>query len=217
MIKATIFDLDGTLTNSLELLANLTNDILVSFGLDPYPVDRYKQFVGNGIGMLVERVLGSSNLHLKNEFIDILLSKMTDPTNSLIPLYDGIADLLDSLTEMNISLNVLSNKPQSACSQIEEKTFSKWHFSNFLGHSAIVPHKPDPYGVELILKNLNLTPDECMFIGDSGMDMKVATLSSVYPVGVLWGFRTQEELLDYGASSLIKHPSQLLPLIKKLS
>ena len=216
MIKAAIFDLDGTLTNSLELLANLTNEILVSYDLDPYPVNNYRHFVGNGIGKLVERVLTDKNMHLKNEFIDTLLTKMTDPSNSIIPLYDGIADLLTSLTDMGISLNVLSNKPQSACTKIEETTFSRWKFSNFFGHSSLIPHKPDPYGVELILKNLSVSPEECVFVGDSGMDMKTATLASLCPVGVLWGFRSKEELLEYGARFIISHPQELLDLIRKL-
>ncbi len=217
MIRAIIFDLDGTLTNSLELLSNLTNDILISYGLSSYPVENYKQFVGNGIGKLVERVLTDKNLYLKNEFMDTLLTKMTDPTNAIIPLYDGISELLTSLTDMGISLNVLSNKPQSACSKIEQATFSRWKFSNFFGHSSLIPHKPDTYGVELILKNLGISSNECIFIGDSGMDMLVAVRSHTYPVGALWGFRDQSELLKYGAKSLISFPQELLPLIKKLS
>ncbi|MCK5212696.1 MAG: HAD-IA family hydrolase, partial [Dehalococcoidia bacterium] len=127
--------------------------------------------------------------------------------------YDGIPELLDALTSAGIRMAILSNKPHSYTETMVSSLLPTWSFEFVLGESASTPRKPDPSGALHIIEQMHIKPEECLYIGDSGVDMQTATSAGLFPVGVLWGFRTAEELLANGAKVLVERPADILRLL----
>lgn len=207
--KAAVFDLDGTLINSLPDLAASGNILLASYGMPPHPEDAYRYFVGNGWRKLVERIMPEADEGRVEEALArykaIYEGKMTERTKP----YDGIPELLRGLRERGLALAVCTNKHVDAAKTLVEKYFPEGVFSVVEGDRPGVPKKPDPAHLRAVMERLGVKPEETLYLGDSGVDMETASRGGAYPVGVLWGFREKEELISCGAKLVIAKPEEL--------
>ena len=213
--RAVLFDLDGTLLNTLRDLADSVNNVLVRSGFPPHKVEDYKYFVGSGMKNTVTQALPED--HRDGEIVDILYAQMEEEYSKNWSKhtgpYSGIPELLDTLTTSSIRIAILSNKPQRASEQMVSALLARWHFEIVVGAQAALPLKPDPTAALQIANRMNFDPREFVYLGDSAIDMKTAVAANMYPVGALWGFRAADELLSAGAKELIENPSGLLPIV----
>lgn len=212
--KAVIFDLDGTLVNSLRDIATLMNRVLNEFGYPSHPKDSYKTFVGDGADILVSRVLPKDKLDMKDQILKVYLPLLATHGSDHAALYPGVAKLLDYLNYKSIPIAILSNKPHDSVKLVVDKILNKWRFANILGDQPGLAKKPNPQGALAISNALHIPPSSIMLVGDSDLDMITAINADMYPVGVTWGFRTKEELLNAGAKLLVDKPlEQLIPIL----
>ena len=211
--KTVIFDLDGTLLNTLEDLADATNLVLRNLGYREHDLQAYRYFVGNGIEPLVERALPESQRNEENlkRCAELMKSEYARRWTNKSHPYPGISELLDGFLSAGYRLNILSNKADEATQQIVAELLAGWHFNTVLGATGAAPKKPDPTTALNIVKQCGSTPRETLFIGDTSIDMQTAQAGGMYGIGVLWGFRPAEELIASGARMLIKLPQDLLP------
>ena len=213
--KAVIFDLDGTLLDTLADLADSANRVLAAHRLPVHPVDAYRYFVGDGLETLVERILPEEKR--TPETISLVASDFKEDyrLNWKVKsrIYPGIEEMLNGLQQAGLTLSVLSNKPHEFTRVCVQQLLPAWNFDPLLGARADVPKKPDPAGAVEIAARLQLDPAEILYLGDTATDMKTATAAGMYPVGALWGFRTAAELTESGAARLISRPQQFLELI----
>ncbi len=213
--EAVIFDLDGTLLNSLAGIGDAMNILLQRLGYPTHPLETYKYFVGEGIIQLVKRSLpeDKGNLHdLGQLVIDYrAIYDTTWPQKS--PPYDGIPELLDALSRKNIKAAVLSNKSDDFTRRMVSELLPRWTFEAVKGVRPGATRKPDPAGALQIAEMTGIAPEKTVFMGDSDMDMQTAVHANMYPVGVLWGFREADELLANGAKHLLEHPMELLGIL----
>ncbi len=209
MFKAVIFDLDGTLTNTLQDIANAMNRALRLVGLPEYPTDAYRYMVGNGAKKLAERAVGTHQ-ELAAEALSLYQSYYEKHTHDITRPYDGIPELLKALEERGLKLCVLSNKPHADTQGVIRYFFPDVQWAVVRGQMEGVPVKPDPAGALAIAQELNVQPDECLYLGDTSVDMLTATRADMWAVGVLWGFRDEKELLENGAKLILSEPLALL-------
>lgn len=212
MIKAVLFDLDGTLINSLDDLADSVNHTLEQFSFPTHETEKFKYFIGNGMRKLIERALPDGKEEFLEEVLAAFLIYYKSHSLDKTAPYRDIDKLLIALKERNIVTAIVTNKADAAA-QVICDYFFKGSIDLVYGQRDGVPTKPDPALVNLALENLELSPKECLFVGDSGMDMLVAVNSGTVPVGVTWGFRTKEELISNGAKHIINSPLELLKLV----
>lgn len=219
MIKACIFDMDGTVANTINSISYFANNALNKAGLPSIETDIYKKLVGNGAKVLVERML--KTVGAGNEYYDeVAYEYNTKYDNDFLYLtepYEGIIDALTALKEMGISIAILSNKPHETALKVSDALFPDGLVDICYGGREGIALKPDPAGVFEIMKKLNVKEDECLYIGDTATDMKTGKASNLYTVGVLWGFRDLAELEEGGADTVISHPSELINIAKKFS
>jgi len=214
MIKLVIFDLDGTLLNTITDLAVCTNYALTQNGFPAHPIDAYKYFVGNGINKLFERALpeGSKTtdniLKIRASFLPYYDKHNTDNT---LP-YEGIEKLLNWLQNRGLMLAVASNKYHLATEKLISQLFPDTDFVAVFGQREGTPVKPDPAIVFDILKVANVTASEALYIGDSAVDMHTAANAGIRSVGVTWGFRPREELTEAGAGFIVDSPDEIMKL-----
>lgn len=216
MIKACIFDVDGTLTNTVRTLAYFVNAETAKHGIPPAPIEKFKYFAGNGARILIHRVLayhGIENASLEDTILKDYNAAYDANFLYLCTLYDGIADMITALHTHGITLAVLSNKPQPTTEKIINAFFGVDIFSIVLGQREGVPLKPNPCGVFEILQVLQCKKEECLYIGDTAVDVHTGKNAGLTTVGVLWGFRERQELEEAGAAYIIDQPSALLPLV----
>lgn len=210
--EAVIFDLDGTLLNTLADLAAAVNLVLAANGYNTHPVEAYKYLVGRGMENLVCSALAEKKpdqatiLELQKQIEAEYKKCWADTTGT----YAGIPELLDGLAERNIRMAILSNKPHSFMQIIVEMFFSSRHFEVVLGARETCPIKPDPTGAKEIISILKLTEEQILYVGDTDTDMQTARNAGLLPAGVLWGFRTEKELRDNGAWQIAAEPAELL-------
>lgn len=213
--KAVIFDLDGTLLDTLDDLSDSMNAVLSASSLPVHAAEAYKYFVGDGVRNLVKRALPE---HLRDDLtIEKHLSEMqkeygkrwADKTKP----YEGIPELLDALKEKGVRLTILSNKVDEFTKLVVEKLLPGWKFDLVLGERKSVPKKPDPSGAFEIAKELDMPVGEFLYLGDTDVDMITANAAGMYAVGALWGFRKADELVNGGARILIPKPQTLLDLL----
>ena len=215
MIKAVIFDLDGTLVNSLYDLADSTNYALQVMGYAAHETEKYKYFVGDGMPKLIERALPENARDEKTKaetlkiFMDYYRAHYVDKTC----VYDGIIELLHNLSNKGVKLAVVSNKIQEMAVTVTNKLLGE-KIGLVCGKQEGYPAKPDPTLTLKVISDLGVTPRECLFVGDSGMDMLVAKNAGCTAVGVTWGFRDREELLNNGADFIVNHPSEILKVVE---
>jgi phosphoglycolate phosphatase len=213
--KAVIFDLDGTLLNSLEDITDSANSVLSTHCFPTHKADDYKIFVGSGISELMTRALPEEERDpdTVDDYVKEYREEYGHNWNAKTKPYAGIAAMLDELVSRKIKLAVLSNKLHAFTKQCVDKLLPRWKFNIVMGLQNDIPPKPDPASALQIAKQLNIDPPHILYVGDSDIDMKTAVSACMHPVGVLWGFRTKEELQKNGAKTLIEKPQELLALI----
>lgn len=213
MIKVVIFDLDGTLTNTLKSIQTSANMALMDVGLNPFEVDRYRYFVGDGTDELLKRVLlanGEKDLSKFDAIKERYMLHFEKYCNYEVHPYDGIVDLIKALKEKGIKIAVNSNKPHPRTIDVVTEKFGQDTFDVIVGQSDDRARKPAPDGVFYILDKLNLKKEEALYLGDTCVDMQTGKSAGVFTVGALWGFREREELEENHADAIIAHPMDLL-------
>ena len=211
--KAALFDLDGTLLDTLDDLADSMNAALKHLDCPTHDVSAYKYFVGDGLDRLVQRVLPKKKLHLASQCTNAMLSEYHRRWADKTKPYKNIPELLSSLSEKNITLTILSNKPHEFTCKTVSRFLSQWSFKKIYGARPDVPKKPDPSGAIIITEELGIPADQFLYLGDTNTDMQTAKDAGMFPVGVLWGFRQADELQAAGAKLLLNDPLELLNLL----
>ncbi len=218
MIRAVLFDLDGTLADSLADLATACDRTLEKFGYPRHSREEYRMFVGNGIPKLMERALPAE--YRTPEEVERALAVFladygvhyADQTTA----YDGMPQLLDVLREKGIRIAVITNKAQEMAEKVVQRLYGD-RFDLIFGKREVFLPKPDPAAAWEAMRVLSVSPQECLFVGDSAVDMKTAANCGATPIGVLWGYRDRAELINNGAQILLESPSQLLPFLEEKS
>lgn len=220
MIKAVLFDLDGTLVNTLGDLALSANHVLEMHGHPTHPMDAYKKFVGNGNEVMMRRALPEDKredreyvLKLRQEFYDYYKEHCADVSE----VYDGIPELLETLKEDGILVSIVTNKAQTMTDVLVPKLMDKNIFSAIIGQRDGIPTKPEPRMPFLAMCEMDVNPDECLFVGDSSTDIETGLNCGNTPVGVLWGFRDRDELVGAGARYIVSSPSQISEIIRNIN
>lgn len=212
--KGVIFDLDGTLVNSLEDISDAMNTVLQELNFPTHSYEDYQYFIGSGLRNLVSKALPSTH-NDKNQIdnchdlmIEFYRKNCTRKTKS----YDGIFELLDELIDRNMKLSVFSNKSDALTKEITAALFTNY-FDPIVGLTTEALKKPNPFKAIEISSSLGLKAEEIIFVGDSGIDMQTATNANMFAVGVLWGYRSEEDLITNGAKKVLSHPLDLIAIL----
>lgn len=213
MYKAVIFDLDGTLLDTLEDIGISCNYVLSQYKKSPRPIEDYKFLVGQGASRLLKNILPElSELEHKRaralfeEHYNEQYDKHTKP-------YENINKVLTFLQARGYKMAILSNKPNIFTKKCVYKYLSAWTFEAAYGIREGIPRKPNRAGVDAILEELHVKENECLYVGDTDTDMLTAKAANLTSIGVLWGFREKEELLSSGAKYIVKEPNELIKLV----
>ena len=214
-LQAIIFDLDGTLLDTLTDIANSMNAVLTQLGFATHPIEAYRYFVGDGMDCLIRRTLPKD--HTDEKTIDKCLKAAKDEYSKRwaenTKPYPGIPELLWALENRSFHKVVLSNKPDDFTKLTVEKLLPHWSFQIVRGASHSIPKKPDPTAALQIAGELHIHPHRFLYLGDTNTDMLTANSAGMYAVGALWGFRTAKELLASGAKALVEKPLDVLNLL----
>lgn len=219
MIKAVLFDLDGTLVDTLDDLTDATNYALEKNGYKTILKEQVKEYIGNGNRNLMERGLGNAATQKSvdtclNDFFAFYEKNCTKKTKP----YKDIVKLLKALKENGIMSCVVTNKADSMTQVLVPEIFgADFTFDFVLGQCPDIPKKPQPHMVYVAMNEIGVNADECFFVGDSYTDMLAGGSSGNIPVGVLWGYRDEKELKDNGARFIVSEPMQILDLIKEIN
>ena len=213
--KAVLFDLDGTLLDTIEDIGDAANRVLKQNGFPAHNMDTYSRFVGDGATNLIIRALPEDKRidTVIHPCLDAFLEDYGRNWNVKTRPYDGIPELLDALTARRLKMAVLSNKPHEYTKQCMEGFLSDWNFDVVFGQRDDVPRKPDPAGALEIAEQLSIPPSDFLYLGDTETDLKTSIAAGMFPVGVLWGFRSAEELQENGAKVLIKRPLDIMNIL----
>ena len=212
MKQGVIFDLDGTLLQTLPDIGGSMNRVLSRFGLDPHPIEAYKTMVGNGAMTLTERAVGSRK-DLTIQVYEAYRKEYAAHTCDSSYIYPGITELLAALRARGIRIAVFSNKDDPDVRTVIHHYFPVGTFSLLRGRMPDVPLKPAPDGALMIADTFGLQPSDILYVGDTGTDMDCGHNAGMMTVGVTWGFRTRDELLQHRAFHVIDQPLQLLALL----
>lgn len=211
--KLAIFDMDGTILDTLEDLKNSTNYVLKKYSFKERSLDEIRRFVGNGLRVLIEKAVPENS---GEKVVDELLSDFKEHyevhKQDFTKPYDGIRDLLAELKKNDIKLAVVSNKPDAAVKILCDQYFNGL-FDYSLGEKENIKRKPAPDMAELAVKTLGFSKEECIFIGDSDIDIQTAKNAGLEVIAVLWGFRTKEDLVKEGATVFAAAPKDILDII----
>lgn len=216
MYKACIFDLDGTLTDTLESLTYSVNETLKELVLSPITSGQCKAFVGNGARCLMERSLqasGDESLHQIERAMDVYGRIFSENCTYHVKPYEGITEMIQALQRRGIQLAVLSNKPHVQTVDVVQNMFGESAFVYIQGQCEEIERKPDPAGVFKLLESMRILPQECLYIGDSEVDIATGEAAGVMTIGVNWGFRSRELLKAAGAAYTIDRPEELLEYV----
>ena len=211
-----IFDLDGTLVDSLDDLADSVNAVLVAQRFDPHPRDAYREFVGDGVKELVRRALGeaATDVAVLETAVAAVREEYATRWDRRTRPYPGIPETLATLGARGLALAVLSNKPHPFTVRIVERFFGDDTFRRVLGAESGYERKPDPAGALAIARDLGVPPRQWLYVGDSATDVRTALAAGMTPVGVLWGFRDASELSAAGAVRLASEPSDICDCVR---
>ena len=214
-MKACIFDLDGTLADTLESMSISANQVIEPLGYAPLPTENFRYYAGDGAKTLVERVLrdaGDKNLvHLEEVYQAYCEIFDRDCTYKVV-VFDGMKEILKKLKAMGVKLAVFSNKPHAQTRKVISNLFGDNLFDWVQGQQDGNEKKPDPSGALKIAEIFEVRPEECMYIGDTNVDMMTGNRAGMFTVGVLWGFRDRKELMDNHAHALAEKPEDLIRL-----
>lgn len=213
--RAIIFDLDGTLLDTLADIGDSVNRMLVEYGFPSHTIDDYRRFIGNGIKMLVHRALPIAGR--SEEMVDTCVHRAREIywenwKNKTRP-YSGITDLLGNLQKKDLPLAVLSNKPHDFTVRYVDAYFPEVTFSVVMGQTDQFPVKPDPASALEIARQMDIAPSKFLFVGDSAVDVQTANAAGMHSVGVAWGFKGPKELVENGCQALVKKPLEILALL----
>ncbi|NTV01468.1 MAG: HAD family hydrolase [Chlorobiaceae bacterium] len=214
--KAVIFDLDGTLLDTIEDIATSLNLVLARHGYPTHTVDECRMLVGYGMKELVRSALPAAAqdettfLRMQEEMKQAYAEHWKDESRT----FDGIGRLLDAIDALKLKKAILSNKPDAFTKLCASHLLAPWSFDVVMGHHEGIAHKPDPQGALLVAEMLGTEPSEILYVGDSGIDMQTAVAAGMYPAGALWGYRDAAELTADGAKVLAGRPEELIPLIE---
>lgn len=212
-IQAVIFDLDGTLADTLDGIVVSLNQVLRQLGLPTHDRQTYRRFIGDGVEKLVERALPSDRRGLRDEVLELYLPLLTIRGRELSQPYEGVDRVLDELTRRGLPYAILSNKPHEQTVDVVAHLFPGWSFRIVRGWKAGCPVKPDPQAASQIARELDVPPRHCAFVGDSGVDIQTAINAKMIGIGAAYGLRGRDELIDAGADQIIDTPIELLDLI----
>ncbi|AMV39128.1 HAD family hydrolase [Planctomyces sp. SH-PL62] len=215
-LRAILFDLDGTLLDTLEDIGRSANLALQEGGFPPHPIDSYRRFIGDGVATLFRRALPPADAS-KPEVVARSVAGFArfydHGWDVATQLYPGIAELLDALATRSIPRAILSNKPDVFTQKCVNRYLAPWRFAVALGQRDGVPRKPDPAGALEVADRLALRPEEILYLGDSSVDMLTANRAGMFAIGVAWGFREIEELKAHGAEEVVAAPVEVLSFL----
>ena len=212
MIRCCIFDLDGTLLNTLDALTYTTNLTLKEFGYGPVDPEHIKQFVGDGYRMQVKRALmysGDKELLHYEAALSAYTRLFAEHCLYHVRPYEGIPELLQELKARGIRIAVLSNKPHAQAVDVVETLFGKGYFDAVQGQTDSVPRKPSPIGANRLAEHFRAEKKDCLYIGDTATDMETGKAAEMETVGVLWGFRDRKELEESKACHIAEKPEEI--------
>ena len=215
-MKACIFDLDGTLTNTLESMTYSVNLTLEEMGLSKITKDQCRLFVGNGARVLMEKSLkaaGDTDASRIEEGMEIYGRIFDQNCTYHVTPYEGIPEMLKALKDKGIQLAVLSNKPDRQTVKVVKAIFGEELFDYAQGQKEGIRRKPEPDGVWYLMEQMHVSKEECLYIGDSEVDAATGRNAGLKTIGVLWGFRDRKTLETAGADDLIDRPDELLQLV----
>ncbi len=210
---AVIFDLDGTLADTLEDLANATNWALEQLGLPTHGIEEYRYLVGSGRTELCRRAIPAERQDLLDQTIQLMTQYYADHCFDTTRLYPGIADAVKSLSARGLKIAVLSNKPHDFVGVTINRLFGDFKFDILQGDADHLPRKPDPTGALQIARKLQVDPNRIAYVGDTCIDMETANRAGMYAIGVLWGFRDRKELEESGARIVVQTAQELYQAI----
>ena len=212
MKKNIVFDLDGTLLDTLEDIAISANFALVSLGFEAQEREKYRYFVGEGVFKLFENIFASNpqTPELIQNAVSLFESHYAKQFNQNTKLYEGISKMLTFLQKRGFTMAILSNKPDSFVKMCVFKYLNKWQWEVVYGARENIPRKPNPQGAIDIAESLHVNPQECYYLGDTSTDMLTANRAGMIAIGALWGFRDEAELVENGAKYIVKEPSELI-------
>lgn len=211
--KGIMFDLDGTLADTLADIAAASNHALSQLKRPVFEVPRYRYLAGQGLEALMHDALGKDHHHLVKQGCDLFRAYYLEHSLDFTRPYDGIPELLNALVAQGMTIAVLSNKPHPATQQVVRDVFGQWTFAAVQGHEPPIPLKPDPASGLKIANELAIKPEDWLYVGDTKVDMETAVAAGFYPAGVLWGFRDEPELRASGAKAIVSEPEELLGLL----
>ena len=216
MYKVCIFDLDGTLTDTVESLTYSVNATLSELGLSQITEEQCKAFVGSGARKLIERSLKAAGdpelLHVEKA-MEVYGRVFKENCTYHVAPYEGIVEMLDTLKTLGVRLAVLSNKPHLQTKDVVATFFGADIFTCVQGQQEGIPRKPDPAAVFMIAKELNVATEECLYIGDSDVDMQTGNAAGVTTIGVTWGFRSREVLKENGAAYIVDKAQEIISIV----
>lgn len=218
VIMGIIFDLDGTLLDSVADIANANNSVLQKMGLPTHTIEKYIEFIGNGARRLVEMALPiewQNDAEKIDEYLAYYKAAYKDAIVNKSKLFDGIPELLSFLNEKQIPISINTNKPHDQTILIANKLLADYNFEIIIGQNDDFPRKPDPSGALWIAEKLGYAPDEVLFIGDSGVDVNTAINAGMQLVCVNWGYSPKQEMLDAGCKHFVSTAQELKEFIEE--
>ena len=218
MKKNIVFDLDGTLLDTLGDIATSANFALVTLGFQAQEREKYRYFVGEGVFKLFENIFASNpqDKETIQKAVSLFESHYAKQFNQNTKLYEGISKMLTFLQKRGFKMAILSNKPDSFTKMCVMKYLREWKFEIVFGAREGIPRKPHPTGALEICELLHVMPNECYYLGDTMIDMQTANSAGMIALGALWGFREESELREHGAQYLLKTPSEVIKLLAEV-